>query len=228
MERMSEGENMSMRKLLGCWVVAVCLVNLWGCGTTQPTHFYLLRAIEAPVGSLIREAGQPGMSLGLGPINIPKYLERPQIVTRVSPHEIELAEFHKWGAPLKENVSHVLEENLSELLNTEKIVMYPWNRSKMPDYQLSLDIIQFDGMNNQEAVFKVRWSLAKGERRAVFHKKTSQFSEIPRGADYEALVEAMSRMLTAFSQEVADVLKVYSPSTGKIPPSRMKEATPLK
>ncbi len=219
---------MGMRKFLGCWIVTVCLVNLWGCGTTDPTHFYLLRAMEVPVGASIGDAGQPGMSLGLGPISIPKYLERPQIVTRVSPHEIELAEFHKWGAPLKENVSHVLEENLSELLDTEKIVTYPWNRSKMPDYQLSLDVIQFDGMNNQEAVFKVRWALAKGERKNVLYKKTSQFSEIPRGVDYEALVEAMSRMLAAFSQEVADVLKVRSPSTGKISTPRMKETTPLK
>ncbi len=201
---------MGIRKFQVYWVVTVCLVNLWGCGTTDPTHFYLLRATEAPLSASMGDAGQSGMSLGLGPIRIPKYLERPQIVTRVSPHEIDLAEFHKWGSPLKENVSHVLEENLSELLNTEKIVTYPWNRSKMPDYQLSLDIIQFDGMNNQEAVLKVRWALAKGERKAVFYKKTSQFSEVPRGADYEALVEAMSRMLAAFSQEVADIMNGIS------------------
>ncbi len=202
------------------FLLLVCLITVWGCANTQPTHFYLLRAVQVPENSSMVESTHSGISLGLGPISIPKYLDRPQIVTRVSTHEINLAEFHKWAAPLKENVSRVLEEHLSAILATEGIVPYPWNRSKAPEYQLSLDIIQLDGIKNQEAILKVRWALAREEGREVFYQKTSQFSEIIQGSEYEDVVEAMSRMFATFSQEIADHLNVHSPSHAKIPHSK--------
>lgn len=216
-----------MRSVLGHCLIIICIVNLWGCANTQPTHFYLLDSadISSSLGTLERKSS--GVSLGLGPINVPKYLDRPQIVTRIGPHEIDLAEFHKWAAPLKENVRHVLEENLSVLLATDGIVPYPWKRSNRVNYQLSLDIIRFDGMKNQEAVLKVRWKLVGNDGKSVLVKKTSQFSEVIQGPDYEDLVEAMSRMLTTFSQEIADALNVGSPSIIKVPMQKMNEIDPL-
>ncbi len=210
MERVNEGDKM-MGRVFGSYLLILCLLNVWGCANTQPTHFYVLRAMDTSSSSTSVEMKKPGISLGLGPISLPKYLDRPQIVTRVSAYEIDLAEFHKWAAPLQENVSLVLEENLSALLATEGIVSYPWNRSKAPDYQLSLDIIQLDGIKNQEAMLKVRWTLAREDGRTVFHEKTSQFSEVIQGSQYENLVEAMSRLLTSFSKESADALNSRLP-----------------
>ena len=216
-----------MRNVLGYCVGIICFLNIWGCANSQPTHFYLLRTTDMSSSLNSSEIGESGLSLGLGPIRVPKYLDRPQIVTRISSHEIDLAEFHKWAAPLKDNIGHVLQENLSMFLTTDGIVSYPWNRSSSPDYQLSLDIIQFDGTKNLEAVFKVRWTLARGDETHVVHKKTSQFSEVPRGGDYEDLVEAMSRMLTTFSQEIADVLNSSSSSTHKRPKPKIEEMNPF-
>ena len=227
MEKVNEGETM-MRCIVSWCLVIFSLMNISGCANTQPTHFYLLRAMDSSKNFASLKIKTSGVSLGLGPISIPKYLDRPQIVTRVSSHEIDLAEFHKWAAPLKENVSQVLEENLSTLLGTEGIVSYPWNRGNLPDYQLSLDILQLDGMNNQEALLKVRWKLIGNDGKSVLHKKSSQFSEVLRGSDYEDLVEAMSRMLTAFSQEIANVLNVRSSSTRKAPKPHMDDIDPLK
>lgn len=202
-----------MRGIVGLGVVTVWVLNLWGCVNTQPTHFYLLRAMDSSTNSVMVETKKSGVSLGLGPISFPKYLDRPHIVTRISSHEIDLAEFHKWAEPLKENVANVLDENLSALLSTDRIVQYPWQRSNLPDYQLSLDVIQLDGQKNQEAMLKVRWTLVADDGKRLLQKKTSQFSEILRGSEYEDLVEAMSRMLASFSQEIADVINTRSPAS---------------
>jgi len=195
-----------MRSIRGLCVVTVVMLNVWGCANTQPTHFYLLRGMEASERSTMLEAKNSSLSLGLGPISLPKYLDRPQIVTRISSHEIDLAEFHKWGAPLKDNLSSVLLENLSILLSTNRIVEYPWNRSNLPDYQLSLEVMQFDGTKSQVASLNVRWRLAGDDGKKVLQEKTSQFSEVIGGSDYVDLVEAMSRMLATFSQEIAEAL----------------------
>lgn len=201
-----------MRATLGWFLVIMVLLNISACVNTQSTHFYLLRAMDPVDHSLSLEHKNEGISMGLGPVSLPKYLDRPQIVTRISSHEIDLAEFHNWAAPLKENVSQVLEENLSYLLDTQRIVAYPWNRSKSPTYQLSLDIMQLDGTKNQEAVLKVRWTFAKEEGKKILHQKTSQYIEVPRGPSYEDLVEAMSRILASFSQEIAEALNSGLPT----------------
>ena len=205
MEKVNEGDN-TMRGVLGRCLWIICLLNIWGCANTQPTHFYLLRAMDTSGNGGLLETRNFGVSLGLGPISLPKYLDRPQIVTRIGSHEIDLAEFHKWAAPLKENVANVLAENLSGLLITDRIVRYPWKRANSPDYQLSLDIIQLDGAKNQEAVLKVRWTLTGDKGKQVLQEKTSQLSEMLRGPGYEDLVEAMSRMLISFSREIAGII----------------------
>ena len=194
-------------KGFGISVACVFVLNFLGCGTSQPSHFYLLRAMPPASVSDLSDTKLSRLSLGLGPVTFPKYLDRPQIVTQASTHEVELAEFHKWAEPLSENTSHVLAENLSTLLSTDRIVQYPWKRSIVHDYQLSLDVIQFDGTKSQEAVLKVRWTLVGDDGKSVLQKKTSHFSERLRGSDYEDLVEAMSRMLVTLSEEIADVIK---------------------
>ncbi len=188
-------------------VVCVCVLNLLGCGTSQPSHFYLLRALAPASGSGLSETKPSSLSLGLGPITFPQYLDRPQIVTKASAHEVELAEFHKWAEPLSENTSNVLAENLSALLSTDRIVQYPWKRSIHPDYQLSLEVIQFDGTKSQEAVLKVRWTLVGEDGETLLVKKTSHFTEPVGGLDYEDFVQAMSRTLDSLSQEIADAVK---------------------
>ncbi len=189
------------------------MLNILGCGTSQPAHFYLLRALSPAPASSLSESQSSSLSLGLGPITFPKYLDRPQIVTRASTHEVELAEFHKWAEPLNENASNVLAENLSALLPTDQIVPFPWNRSTPPDYQLSLDVIQFDGKKNQEAILKVRWTVLGDDGETLFLQKTSQFSEPLGGSDYEVLVEAMSRMLASLSKEIANAINDRIPAS---------------
>ena len=212
-KKVNERDKTMIRGIVGLGMVIVCMLNLWGCANTQPTHFYLLRAMDSSTNSAMLETKKSGVSLGLGPISFPKYLDRPHIVTRISSHEINLAEFHKWAEPLEENVANVLDENLSILLSTDRIVQYPWKRLNLPDYKLSLDVIQLDGKKHQEAVLKVRWTLVGNKGKIILQKKTSQFSEILRGPEYEDLVEAMSRMLASFSQEIADAINAHLPAS---------------
>ncbi len=194
----------------GFCIACVGVLSVLGCGTSQPSHFYLLRAMSPASDAGLSETKASSRSLGLGPVTLPRYLDRPQIVTKAGTHEVELAEFHKWAEPLQENVADVLQENLSILLSTDRIVQYPWKQSNPFDYQLSLEVLQFDGIKSQEAVLKVRWMLTGEDGAKVIHQKTSQFSEILRGPDYEDLVEAMSRMLDSLSKEIANVIMAGS------------------
>ena len=59
-------------------IVGFSLLAQIGCSNSGPSRFYLLSALSAAGGA--RE--DPGVSVGIGPIAFPQYLDRPQIVTR--------------------------------------------------------------------------------------------------------------------------------------------------
>ncbi|GJL68400.1 MAG: hypothetical protein NPIRA06_10350 [Nitrospirales bacterium] len=193
------------------FVACVGVLTVLGCGTSQPSHFYLLRAVSPASVSGLSDTKASSLSFGLGPVTLPKYLDRPQIVTKTSAHEVELAEFHKWAEPLSENVSHVLAENLSALLSSDRILQYPWRSSIPPDYQIAMDVLQFDGTMGGEAVLVARWSLLGGDEQTVLTTRKTQMTHRPTSQNYEALVEAMSRNLEDLSREIAEVLTTLSP-----------------
>ncbi len=192
-------------------VACVCVLNFFGCGTSQPSHFYLLRAVSPSSVSGLSDTNPLSLSFGLGPVTLPKYLDRPQIVTKTSAHEVDLAEFHKWAEPLSENVSHVLAENLSVILSTDRIEQYPWKRITPVDYQIVVDVLQFDGTRGGEAILTARWSLLGGDEQTVFTTRKTQVTHIPTSQDYAALVEAMSQNLEDLSREIAEAIKALLP-----------------
>ncbi|HNP59482.1 MAG TPA: PqiC family protein [Nitrospirales bacterium] len=201
------------RVIKGVFLFFACVgvLTLLGCGTSQPSHFYLLRAVSPASVSGLSDTKPSSLSFGLGPITLPKYLDRPQIVTKTSAHEVELAEFHKWAEPLSENVSHVLAENLSALLSSDRILQYPWRSSIPLDYQIAVDVLQFDGTMGGEAVLVARWSLLGGDEQTVLTTRKTQMTHAPTSQNYEALVEAMSRNLEDLSREIAEALTTLSP-----------------
>ena len=94
------------------------VVCLSACaGKSASSKFYVLSPL--PQSKL---SAAEGTTIGVFPVAMPDYLDRPQIVTRVSENEIKLDEFSRWAEPLKENFYSVLVENLSTLLNTAKII----------------------------------------------------------------------------------------------------------
>jgi uncharacterized protein len=192
-------------KMLG--MLGVLLVTLVGCGTTPSSKFYMLeslsmvRALE-PVGVL-----DPAMSVGLGPVVFPDYLDRPQIVTRTQQNGVQLAEYDRWAGSLSSNVSRIVAEDLTFLLHTDSVVQYPWPASFDVTYQVLIDCYRFDGVLGGKALLDVQWSVLGKKGRKVLLLKRSTFSEPAAGVSYEALVAAQSRALGSLSREIALALK---------------------
>ena len=200
-----------MRNLYGhVFMVLVLILTVGGCGTTKPTQFYLLRASDTSIHQDRMAKDSAPLSVGVGPLMLPKYLDRPQIVTRVAMHELSLAEFHKWAEPLKSRMLHVLGENLSDSLLSDEVIVFPWKRSQTPDYQVTFDVLQFDGMEDRDVALKVRWKIFGEGGTKLIQKKVSVVTEPWNGQDYGTLVQAMSRMLSTFSQEVSASLLALS------------------
>ena len=182
------------------------IIMLSGCTTTQSSKFYLLQTGVADIGKAQLTENNNTMVLGVGPVELPDYLNRPQIVTRVSGSEFHLSEFNRWAESLEKNFSRVLAENLSTILSTDNVLIYPFERSKEIERQVKVNILQLDGQPSGNVVLKVHWSLMGNDGKDLLLVKKSSFSG-DAGKGYSGMVAGMNRLVSDFSQEVAREIK---------------------
>ena len=188
------------RVALPCAVVTVLLAG--GClGGTAPTRFYVLGPIDGPAVS-----GDRALTLGIGPVSLASYLDRPQIVTRPATDKIDLGEFDQWGEPLRDGVSRVLAENLSRQLPSARIAIFPWRGLDAVRYQVLIDVTRFDGPAGGDTALEARWRILDGITAKEVAAKTTRLSEPAGGAGYPLTVSAMSRALNTLSRDIAQTL----------------------
>ncbi len=187
------------------WKFVTCmavLLTLGGCGaSTQPPKFYLLNSLSASEQAVAQAS--LGLAIAVGPIKIPEYVDRPQIVTRISENELKLAEFHKWAEPLKDNIPQVLADNLSLLMRTDQVNIYPWKRSTPIDYQVTIDITRFDTSSDAEAHLVARWQVFGHDTRKVLALKKSHLKAPLQSSDYHSIVSALNQTLADLSRAIA-------------------------
>jgi hypothetical protein len=182
-------------------------VLLSGCGYSAPSSFYLLQSMPGIEKVKQTSSTGQGLTICVGPVMLPKYLDRPQIVTITGTSEVKLASFHRWAEPLQDNFSGVLAENLSQLLGTDRIIIFPRENASSSDYQIIVTVIRFDGEPGGNAVLSARWSIYGGGGKQELVSKKTDISEAAGTQGYEALVSAQSRTIIALSKEIARAIK---------------------
>ncbi len=181
----------------------VCTVVVTACaGATEPSRFYTLSTPPELEQERPKTNKQREISIGVGPVELPPYLDRPQIVTQSTRHKLDLAEFDQWAEPLRDNFTRVLAENLSVLMATDQIAIFPWRRPVSIDYQIAVKVIRFDTASGA-TVLVARWNLFGKDGRELLYTGRSSFRQPVNGASFEATVAAMSETLADFSREVA-------------------------
>lgn len=181
----------------------VCLVCLLaGCGRSHPTHFYSLSASA----STEAVAAGPCLSLGIGPVEFPAYLDRSQMVTRSGTNRMHLGEFDQWIEPLRDNFQRILMEDLAGLVCAKPLVSHPWPVGGTPDRQVAIQVSRFDGTLGQEVVLRASWTVLNADGKALAWR-TADLHEPTSGPDYAALAAAQSRLVAKFAGQVAVSLR---------------------
>jgi uncharacterized lipoprotein YmbA len=182
----------------------------FGAGTQQKTRYYVLSSMQSeattvqPIGTL------PDIGIGVGPIRMPLYLERSDIVTRGSQNEVDIADFAQWAGPLQENFSRVLAENLSVLLATDKVSVFPFSRRETTDYNVTVYVTRFDGIPGDKAYLRARWAILDRRRKASLFEKHTVASHPTISDTTEALIAAESNTVADLSREIAQAIIAIS------------------
>jgi uncharacterized lipoprotein YmbA len=182
--------------LLSVLVASACTT------TSRPVDFYTLSAVSSGDG-IPPAANCRDVVIGIGPVLWPRYLDRPQIVTRLSPNRVSFDEFHRWAGPPDEEFQRILSDNLSTLLQTDYVIGNPGRLGYKPRYRVQIQVSQFDGQPGEAVILKVAWSIVgqPEEKEPVLHE--SLIREPTVGESYEDMVAAASAAVAELSRQIA-------------------------
>ena len=191
------------------------LLLLAACAETSPTRFYTLSNVgTSPSAS--ENAAANRLAVGVGPISLPQYLDRPQVVRRSGPNTFDLAGFDSWGEPLEDMFPRVVAENLSALLATDRVFVIPRRRLPTVDYQVEIEVLRFDAEVGGDAVLVARWEIFDGDGKQLRLDKSTVSEPVAApvvGDSYEPVVAAMSATVAAFSQQLAQTIQSLPPGS---------------
>ena len=176
-----------------------------GCGSTAPAKYYTLSALPRPPAATA--AGRPHRVVGIGPVTVPDFLDRPQIVTRVGENKLALSEIHRWAGRLKDEFARVLAEDIALTLGSDRVFVFPRATDMEPSHRVEVDVLRFEGEFGKEVVLSARWVLSSEPARETLVARQSLIREPVSSSEYDALVTAQSRAIASLSREIAAAIQ---------------------
>jgi uncharacterized lipoprotein YmbA len=180
-----------------------------GCGSTpEARHFVLVPLAEAPPPG--GPAALVDLALSLGPVTLPAYLDRPQMVVDIGGQERRVDELTRWAEPLDRGLARVLAIDLAQLLGTEQLSLFPPHPPSPPDHRVELDVVRFEiVLPDSAAVLDARWRLF-GAGQDLLRTRREHFVHAlaPGDAPESEQVRALSACVAELARAIAAQIRV--------------------
>jgi hypothetical protein len=181
-----------------------------GCSPRQDrTHFILLAPAapgDANGAQFVAGPNLASLVIGLGPVQLPEYLDHPELVIRTSPNGLQLSETNRWAEPLADNFRHVLASDLANLLGTTNIVQYPWYPGTRLDYIVHVEVQRFEGSLNKTVELIAHWDLITPQNGQVVASRTAQITYPLRSLAGDTIAAALSRAESELAVPIASAI----------------------
>jgi uncharacterized lipoprotein YmbA len=188
--------NKVVRNLFIVFVTA----TLAGCGTSNPSHFYTMEPTAQS-----QENANENIAIVVGPVTIPASVDRPQFVVQLAPNQLGIDEFHRWIAPLDDNIARVVARNIAVLLGSHQVARAPYAKYD-PSYRVSIDVQRFEMVPDESTLLEALWTVRKTANGQV-HAGHTLARETVKSKDYDALAAALSRALEQLSRDIVVAIR---------------------
>lgn len=185
-----------MKKLCSLFLLALVSACM-SFGSTPPSRFFSLQTISE---QLI--VSKSRASIGVEEVNIPEYLDKPQIVT-VGDNAVELkiSEQNRWSEPLSTMMQRTIANDMSGLLPNAVVKGRNMSNERF-DYAVFIEVDKFDGALNGKAQLNAWWYILKKGSSDIVLRQKAEFVQ-PAGGDYDDLVKAESRLVYQLAEQIA-------------------------
>ncbi len=190
------------RRRVGIWVfvMAAGASVITGCASPRE-HLYTIESIPSDAAQVVA-ADSAGRTVVVGPVSIPQLVDRPQLVIRTGPSQVDIAEQERWAAPLKESLPRLLASELNKRAPGVRFVEFGSAAINLPSAHLRVEIRRFDVEPGRGATIDAHWIYRPNVGDAVTEHEAS-FHEPLTGTGYEGYVEALRRACLGLARSMA-------------------------
>jgi len=210
MKQVSLGFNTGLVGL----ILALALGGCIAISNSPSPRFYALQAMDQSYAG--EKFNIPSsVIIGIGPVKVPEYQNRPQIVTQDTNNLITFAQFDRWGEPLDLALLRLVSANLSVMLPGATLEPSPWNLDIPVKYQVIMDVVRLESRLDKDISFTAQWSVIDLENKKMVFTKRSEFSKPIEPHDYSGLAKTLGMECASLSGEIAKTLSSLIAPTGK-------------
>ncbi len=182
----------------GRYVSGACaLVLLAACGSTPSSRLYVLGTTPVSQTAGIDEA----LRLVMGPITVPAYLDRPQIVVRDG-GRLRALEFDRWGEPVIDGVAAVLTQQVSAATGIE-VLPFMWPGGLGDSWRVPTEIVRFEAETPGTFVLEARWVVMSPDAEEVGDRYRRRYEAPVDVEDPAAIVAAANQTLGRLAADIA-------------------------
>ncbi len=178
------------------------------CTVLEPrpdqTRWFVLATIEE-LDPAREAAPRTEQTLGVGPLTLPEYVLRRELVSRRGATSIVPSPHETWAEPLDEAVARVLASDLA-FSSGARTVLFPWFTTEAPRTRVRIDFARFELEDRARAVLVATWRLEEPEGGVVLERQSQFERELADPGGASAALE-LSHALAELCDEIAEVWK---------------------
>lgn len=141
-------------------------------------------------------------AVAVGPVRVPEIVDRPQLVVRRGPTQVELLEQHRWAQPLRAEIAQAVASHLRSALPQTRVALDRDAAAQNADYRVALDISRFDATPGEAVTVQALWSIRPGtDKPPVSGQSTAR--EAVRGTGNDDIADAFARAVAGISRDIA-------------------------
>ena len=176
----------------------LALLFLAGCsvvGDSQPTQFYVMSEADSAFLASKRVQLSPQLRLGVGPISIPGYANRAQIVTIGRGAQLKVSDLDHWAEPIQDNIERILVGNLSALISPQQVYPYPVDfHPGSSSLQMTVEIRDIIQTETGMIRLTASWNIKRMQDNELLLRQTKAYQMQQKPDDYATLASSLSAL----------------------------------
>jgi len=184
------------------------------------SKFYLLTPTADTAASTTpqtpTQSPADSFTLGLGPIKLPPYLDRPEVVTRMAPNRLELSKDDRWGESVQNGFTRAMERDLAAQAGAA-VIVFPWYNTVHIDMQVQIDVYRFETDAQGIATLSAKWTILDSTGKNILYTVESNLTQPSKPGDNTEAAAALSRTIGDLSNQIANMLQQIRSHQGAHP-----------
>jgi uncharacterized lipoprotein YmbA len=210
---------MTLTRFFRILVAGVIAASVMGCSYMAKailapqkdiSKFYLLTPTADSAAQTATTPAAPSttgdFTLGLGPIKLPPYLDRPEIVTRMAPNRLELSKEDRWGESVQNGFTRAMERNLAAQTGGV-VIVFPWYNTVHIDMQVQVDVYRFETDAQGTATLSAKWTILDSTGKNILYTVESHLTQPSKPGDMTEAAAALSRTIGDLSNQIANMVQ---------------------